>query len=1152
MFLLLQANLLLVLLVVLLSSELAFAVAVTSTAHSSSNLLLNQGTQCDDLQINPAAPAPDAYFDPITARCAQCANNSLSSKSEYVRDISAPINLAIMREIAITKGHRCICDMSQGHANGNPIAAVRAGGADPSLVSFLPGAASMSAATCIDCTQLGKVPSIVLDEASGAQGCSSCGSVQQALWFLLNASAGTSFETADPVKFARMLTSLSSLPEALTSGDLANSTFDPASPGACVCPSTHTITETIGGVHLPFQTCVLCKGGSIDVRDPSICHQCAFPFVYDSGTRRCSGCASGYTMLPDGTCELASRLSLILSMMSGASTTTSIKPRNIDNTFRDGDATASTLLSNHLMSSGTRCYGGNNATACQLLANLCVLNGYDLTSGACKIYRAIQTMESCSGDGCETPISVPWLYYLRSSTTTFQDPSFSKHVSLDETLKFVLSKYSWNGTWLGSEPLVTQIHNCEITSEAALNFLAVGSQRQLDCKLNLPYIVATSETVFYELFIEADNGVLFPVPVLIDYSNKILVPENLGDSRVYRPAARGDLTPSENAFKRRFYLYDNIGGRVDGNNQRTSYVTYAHNVRLMVEVRPDRSSTIQVPLLILQYASSATGHLYEILDQDPLNFKRTQYLRTTQEKEESSELSQLLKYSVAVQTSSTFSKDLSGIEQALMITLIVICAVCAISSWIRTYGWMRRQQNLLLGPEAMIRWFIYLCNHISTLFAITIVVTSWILYLFYKNQANVEYMMPVTSKYLFAMLYTAVAAKGVVVLYRVMEQCNADIFVIDWERSKGQLLRENTQVPISMWRSTFIANELNEMQTLRSWHPLFVMMLVLLFLEGLDYINYARTIPYPSLSNVEYTAPTNDILRIAVAALFWVSIAGGCHILEYYIYYRFVTVNPLRAFIDLCSVSNISLMILLEPQWGFYIHGESIHAHSDISMTEFQENLKRESQGLMPARGLGGQDQCQTFEVFVGTNLRQYLYCCYAELQQEYMKALGGEAGPVVAGQHRKCFEFLTGNPGKTRTFTPQTLEIKRLINDAFIQSVRGAEKSLIMKFGLHQYFDFPPNILYMNGPFAGDEMGKDIYFLDDYHNWGNFLLYGLDLDLFIFYVLLFFAIDTSLHNAYVSMVIVYVIDLVIVFYRGREGQANLGSKTLFDERFFL
>ncbi|CAJ1027546.1 Meckelin (Transmembrane protein 67), putative [Leishmania lindenbergi] len=55
-----------------------------------------------------------------------------------------------------------------------------------------------------------------------------------------------------------------------------------------------------------------------------------------------------------------------------------------------------------------------------------------------------------------------------------------------------------------------------------------------------------------------------------------------------------------------------------------------------------------------------------------------------------------------------------------------------------------------------------------------------------------------------------------------------------------------------------------------------------------------------------------DTLRVAIDTFFLVAVALVMYLLEYQIYYRFVVVHLLQVFVDLCSVSNISIMILLE------------------------------------------------------------------------------------------------------------------------------------------------------------------------------------------------------------------------------------------------
>jgi hypothetical protein len=44
-----------------------------------------------------------------------------------------------------------------------------------------------------------------------------------------------------------------------------------------------------------------------------------------------------------------------------------------------------------------------------------------------------------------------------------------------------------------------------------------------------------------------------------------------------------------------------------------------------------------------------------------------------------------------------------------------------------------------------------------------------------------------------------------------------DIFLIDWERSRGRILskepgKPNTVSPVSIWRTLFVGNEFNEIQ----------------------------------------------------------------------------------------------------------------------------------------------------------------------------------------------------------------------------------------------------------------------------------------------------------------------------------------------------
>ncbi len=88
-------------------------------------------------------------------------------------------------------------------------------------------------------------------------------------------------------------------------------------------------------------------------------------------------------------------------------------------------------------------------------------------------------------------------------------------------------------------------------------------------------------------------------------------------------------------------------------------------------------------------------------------------------------------------------------------------------------------------------------------------------------------------------------------VYMMWHQCTVDIFFMDWERPKGVLLSANqntdttdtadtkdgvvtsvpTRVPVSIWRTYFVANEWNEIQSLRKINHTLLLALVLLFIQ---------------------------------------------------------------------------------------------------------------------------------------------------------------------------------------------------------------------------------------------------------------------------------------------------------------------------------
>jgi meckelin len=885
--------------------------------------------------------------------------------------------------------------------------------------------------------------------------------------------------------------------------------------------------------------------------------------AYDNATNTCL-CQTGFYTYQTSEGPRCILQELVNRIFSGANTAdVTLSGANVRNTGSPTGAYVSFVTQQAYSQASVGCLFGNS-TACNALANLCVLSNYDLRKTACAAYRQLQLREDCRGLGCEIPSTVPWLFYLRSSVDILRFDGIKLKLSLQsqtgyvDRLRIILASYAINGTFLGHTLVTDQLDLCDIATVSARQFYTVGARREVQCNLNLKWYFQAPETAIHELFLEDIDGTLIDIPamLLFDPESSNFVPENTEDPRLFRSASSGD--PVSGSYKRRFFLYDNVGSR-SGTNERPAFVTYARRVQLMFTLQPGHSSKIYPPLLLIQYASVLASDVTATTD---FTSGALMNLRT-----------------------NVTSGDLTdrGIDRVLYVqntnealtaarwTIGVLCVLVFFTAFARAYGWMRRQQDMILGFGAIFRFVIFYFNHLSNLFALFIFLFCGIFYIFFKHQASVDYLLPENYVYLTATLYVAVVMKAFVVFFYIYEQTNADLFVIDWERSKGVLKNTEKEVSVSMWRSTFIANEFNEMQTLRGFHVLPTMFVVAAFLEGAGFIELARSVPSSDNITNEFTI-SHTVLRIAVAMFFWLIVGIVFYVLEHWIYYKFIKPHPLQAFVDLCSVSNISIMVLLEPQWGFYIHGESIHAHADASMEEFQRNLKQEAQGNLPQRGFaqggggGNQQLCQVFEVFLGAYMRQFLNVSYSQLYAELMHAGSAAAavgpnGNTQGGMHRQhlmppvqnrtgCFEFLRNR--FPVNLTPETLNIKKRINQAFQASVREARRSVLSKFGLHQHINFPPNILFMNGPFAGEKAGGDLFFIDEVKAYGQTLLYGLDFDIFILYMLLFVAIDTGLHNIFGSIAITYILEVLIYNYRANEGEANIARKTLFDDRFFL
>lgn len=92
---------------------------------------------------------------------------------------------------------------------------------------------------------------------------------------------------------------------------------------------------------------------------------------------------------------------------------------------------------------------------------------------------------------------------------------------------------------------------------------------------------------------------------------------------------------------------------------------------------------------------------------------------------------------------------------------------------------------------------------------------------------------------------------------------------------------------------------------------------------------------------------------------------GLIQYLIYILFYQRFVEDRIINFIDLCSVSNISVFVLLERQYGYYIHGRSPYEKTDVNVKEMIANLEGEANRKIGTRGLQPNSDDQTFIVRV-------------------------------------------------------------------------------------------------------------------------------------------------------------------------------------------
>ncbi|XP_067936702.1 meckelin-like [Watersipora subatra] len=824
------------------------------------------------------------------------------------------------------------------------------------------------------------------------------------------------------------------------------------------------------------------------------CVTCSDSYLANSITNECERCSTILDTSDSGTCNCtAPALRRVGAYCFNIVDLPNIGNREYFLKLPNGeDSINSEYLVSHLEAAYTLCKYMSNQTSCQLLANLCTANSLNENSWSCRLYREDPVTRQASLNLVNWPDGLPWLFYANSETV-LDVTSISTKFSLDKdspdnTIKLYVAIYTINGTYLGIQNVRNgRIQLCPNTYEKLNAAWSFGTAYEQSCTLYTDDLLKL-ETLFFDPYLLYE-GNLYPIPVLITNY------QDLNDASVNK----GDNQASWQ-FTRRFFLVENV--LLAG-----SILTYLSDMSLFVRLVDNGDGSIYPPYLKITYS-----------------FERVEDLN------ENSTVSSAFAVNYEL-NSAKFDEDFK-------IAIGVLGGLAFLYGLIETYTWTKRSGPTGF-PLVIMKFMAFMTGTLSNAFLIVLVsISVWWLVTF-KRQDYV-YLLPITeSQETFFKNFVIIAfvLKLFDFLHLFVQQVPIDIFLIDWERPKtsakesqaGSDQGENdSESSVSIWRTYFVANEWNEIQTTRKISGLVQIIGTILFLNVVGFENLCtkdRKSSFQPDSN-SYISPHSPMFRFGVMSAIWLVIAVIQWLGFTLIWERFVE-DKVRQFVDLCSMANISVFIMENGLFGYYIHGRSPHGIADTGMKEMFRQLKRETENLCAHRGLVPNTDAQTFRMALPIVLRYKYDEVFRQLNQK-------------AIQHTRTQGEITDKQNSDIT---ANANINKFLSNFLDHSLRDIDYTVKDKIFFESLLDTEFDTVVESG----------IFYNDNGHSFDQVLFYGHELTLTTFEVLLFGLVDMTSGGGFIfSAVIVYVVSLFFQLLRDGLGRRNLAQKTLVDERFLI
>ncbi|KAF7691901.1 meckelin [Silurus meridionalis] len=868
--------------------------------------------------------------------------------------------------------------------------------------------------------------------------------------------------------------------------------------GRCQCPGGSVLVErNVNGIPLQEALCEFCNGTDPAFSSPDTkgnrCVRCQESFISTS-----QSCECGSNYMAGGMCFPPSNL-----------------PSQVQTTINFaqlGLAVVSSWLVSFLYSSAAACLLFTNRTACQALGNMCVMNMHSsssISNDACGLFNTIYRATAAQGNNQDNPYwrsNLPWLYYGEqpglASRVLQTEPlpvGFSfKGANKNTNIGLLAAVYTVQGEFLRWENLGRKyLQLCPDTITRLQAAYTFGTAYKQNCVLSVSDLLAAyPEPLFYDIFMAQQNSAgdtrLVPVPIL-----------NLNlqlNSQFINQASNMNSW----YLTRRLLVVDTLSGREMSVTPRV--IRVANNLKLRFQLVPNtQNGQVYPPLVTVSY---------------------TDILITDQAKQ-----------TVAVSFSLEYEMDQNDAQVKTDIALGVLGGVAVVYSLLKTASWKRRIASPIVDVKTILKFLLFYAGDLANIFFFITMGTGLYWLIFYKAQQFVSVLLPLPAEEDRFVIYVgcAFALKAVQFLHELWLQMSVDIFFIDWERPRSSKSSKPVEgcgegksaaPTVSIWRTYFVANEWNEIQTIRKINPTFQIISVLFFLEVVSFSSLALRDPSSELqrNTEEYIPDYSRILRYGVAAAMWLSI-GFIQIIFFSVFYDRFVEDKIRQFVDLCSISNVSVLLLSLRCFGYYIHGRSVHGHADTNMEEMNLNLKKEAENLCGQRGLAPNSDIQTFQISITSRLRAQYDRILEPLNRSNGPSRLIDASPNPFEQNTRAYHTMN-------RFLASVIDHGHREMDYIVKDKLLFERVIGMEFI--------------------EPLDKSIFYNDDSHSFAEVLFYGNEATLLIFDTLFFCVVDLGSQNYILAAVLTYVQQLIFRLIRNVSGRRNLARKTLVDKRFLI